>query len=728
MIDKFDKEREFPNYFAEILQALTATSGGDKDRAYTKVIALLEKNIGLVLKKLQLSFDGGPGQTPLSADSLFNGLESRLQGIVSKWNADHPGDPEVELNVYLGSGIIRSILSYIYKELHSILENRPLHEAPKPNSLEELMQQTINGPEFNLIRQSMVGYNEGLHTLFVLGSDSDFNLYYEANNLPNELRILIENAAADFISHTTKSVSELHGGAFKGALHFTPKNSSHAPLTFKLGKDPSLMHFGENLQSLREFIDGFCVFVKDGTDSEQEAALDTLRTLLELPFLAIKDIETLKQILSTIDSNNLDQKLQVKFNTIFQNAYYCVANNRVHRESGPLEILRGHVPMFISKERIHAGRYISGTMEIPLLPITDFLEEYCSRNINGEYELYHGTASPETMLSIVKGGFITSNQEIKQGLSVFGSGLYTTKSLQLAQDHSSYYFALNMQNNPNMRVCNIKDFTEEQIQILGNEVANSDGLYTDLNDLLRKKYKIDIIINEHVIIQNMNAFNAPSLTEVLGVVGSQALKNIESLDLDGWDNGCTPIRLAILQEIGTIAGILDMYKTGLTIISKPTRNFIGEIEASIQRLIETIIKSDPEESDLNKCFKAYFVMQEFKKYNLLSTLKADSILVTLKKKIDNCYPTIDLDQTQFMKVVDMFNQNTSTEEIAILSSFLKKINHPIILDNKCKVTLKNVLSKILSNDEDLYKKLVAAYKFPPPLPPRRGARPTGTSM
>ncbi len=414
----------------------------------------------------------------------------------------------------------------------------------------------IDGAEYQLLRAYMMEQTP-LAQAFVLGVGSDLDILYELKGelgKDESLKQKLKDVATNFINsaeHHFKlrdtqdsfkhslvpigDVKEYHsqisrvldqGGSMLDALAFRVHNTSNQThlISAKTFKDP-VTNDGTPVLVMKNFIEGIYDYVENG-DATQKQTVRGLRALLELPFLQLsaqgKAIITaeLRKIEAGLQDGTLDPDAMKQVEKMIRNAHFSGAHNRAFRESddAPLRIfadivskmtpdhtkkIRTAFPKFLEElgNRDTSGRYAKDVGSLLTKP-DKFINDHTNKGI-----LYHGTAC-ENLLPILRGGFLISNHT--QGMAVCGSGLYTTKDKSTANEYAGvdgFVLELNINKNRELRILDLgNNFPSKLLKQLDDEAKEK---ACDLNQLLREYYGIDIIINTHVIVQNLESLILP---------------------------------------------------------------------------------------------------------------------------------------------------------------------------------------------------------------------------
>jgi hypothetical protein len=108
-IHPFNRAKEFPNYFEIMLKSVPE---GERDVFVKKIQKLIEKNISTIVKRLKLYYANDQGE--LSTADYFNELVKKMEHVLK----ESPAKDDYNLEVYLSGGVVRTLLGYVYRQLH----------------------------------------------------------------------------------------------------------------------------------------------------------------------------------------------------------------------------------------------------------------------------------------------------------------------------------------------------------------------------------------------------------------------------------------------------------------------------------------------------------------------------------------------------------------------------------------------------------------------------------
>jgi hypothetical protein len=145
---------------------------------------------------------------------------------------------------------------------------------------------------------------------------------------------------------------------------------------------------------------------------------------------------------------------------------------------------------------------LNGLPEALLTAPKDFVEQHTDQGV-----LYHGTPRAENGLAIVRGGLFLSKDN--QGLAAYGRGAYAKRDLATAQMFAGNDgIVFNLRVDPS-RPLNILDWEAVKDDPWMKRLAEGKTL-DETFETLAREHGIDIIINEHVLIQNGAAVQGPT--------------------------------------------------------------------------------------------------------------------------------------------------------------------------------------------------------------------------
>ena len=489
----------FPNlFFAE------------SKEAQEKLISNLESAIANILPKIRIPY--------LSKDKTFKftGFFDEIEALIRKQ------DPQAV--VYLGGGSIRSILSFIYKELYEAYNN----DQDPQLLLSQICQGTAN---FSVQREDGT-----ISSLDVLGVESDIDIYVQFSDRCFTQQEALNNAKK-FINEGLQTLSESPYKAllcpladikeYKPQLQRASSNGG-SPIDWLVFPLTSLS--GSNFKvpdACPNVLENFCsgILTYKPVDHAENPCITTLRmyrSLFELPFLELSQEDNLRFIkdLQEVVSqgiHNASQKIQQVFEKIVRNTRFADRLNfEIKNEATDSCILERQKILTKISQKFESSKNLPALPE--LLPscfrvqeldlesiklLNDknlfispdqFINQYTANGI-----LYHGTPDLKNVIPMIRGNLVISTET--QGTAAYGRGFYSTKYPDIAKSYAGsegqvLHFHVNQDK---LTVVDLNAFPREILDLL---IEKSDEKGLDFNEYLAKYLKIDIIINHHILIQN----------------------------------------------------------------------------------------------------------------------------------------------------------------------------------------------------------------------------------
>jgi hypothetical protein len=587
---------DFPNYFKQIADLL-----GGTPKAYAKVVKLIEKDLLVIVKRLQIPHITDSAQGQAEADVFFEKLNAKLQAVLKLWQEKNPSSAKHALTVFIGNDIVRALLRAVYLELCLELEQ---YSKPKPGSkypdaenqsLADFMQNELRKPEFHLRRLGMQRDSDKISGSLVLGLGNKFDIYFQIEPRNTELEQIIQSAAASFIDRIRNATVSLDFDdpiklMVLPAAEVTEITEHKKELASYSGDSLELLalqlSFETNLAQLvqaeflpeynilEDFIKGIYRYLQKGSATKKKHVFESLRALLAIPFLNLEGQEFVEAELDALDLTKLDDKTKEQLKILIRNAIFNQAHNRVHRERGPLTKLAEHrlVPVFanrspITQDRISIGEH-NAIVESILIERDQFLEHKCAK-VADEFILYHGTPSFEGGFYILRNGFMLGiqNKDYNQGTAPwYGVGVYTTPNISTAQTYcclrrpfdkgirhrGGVLIPLAIEDNLAIRIADTSKLTMEERILLATECERYGCI--DLNDLLYLRYNIDAIPfgnTDEVVILNTNIFKQPRITDILEGITDRIIFNLS--DIESADDKI------ILDKIEHAQSVFELY-------------------------------------------------------------------------------------------------------------------------------------------------------------------------
>ncbi len=425
-IPAFEQEREFPNYFKIML----ANEKNDQKRVELtkKIEKLIEQNIQAVVKRLKLYYvDNGK----LEHSDYFNKLVEKMhealgENLQSINETLGPGEVkyDYELKVNLSGGVVRTLLAYVYKQLHIAMQNIIKEEIGKKNekenndtnpfspsldTRENFLKNITKTPEFWL--EKLRHEQQKMKGFYVLGVGSDIDILYRlepkagthaiSDEQLKELQDKIKNTADDFLNSANGLLNlDFLSEDFRSSLlppadvnnyneqiteSMRQGGSALDWLAFELGKKGKIIEPSKELMEqaklpalktsiLENFIQGQYEYVETEISYTDKQAIRGVRMLLESGFTSVSDPKKLHaQLKAVLEKSPRDAsgKLILSDGAIKQllklrrNANFEGAHNRAYRESpdSPLTLIRqiiNELPEEL-KKKVQLPQYLQAT-------------------------------------------------------------------------------------------------------------------------------------------------------------------------------------------------------------------------------------------------------------------------------------------------------------------------------------------------------------------------------
>ncbi|OFZ26631.1 MAG: hypothetical protein A2381_16695 [Bdellovibrionales bacterium RIFOXYB1_FULL_37_110] len=512
----FDQKREFPNYF---LPEQYRTMALDKipPEVITQQKELVEKALHSIFKRITLATVAEDGS--IKFERYFENLEKLLKKI----------DPTVR--IHSAGGNVRAGMSYLYDNIQTKIVNNP--QLSSSDVLKEIASDVndINGFDVRGVGSDM--------DVFLSGDQTKLKeLSYAAKKYTHALEKTLNLAQldekglkrslivrGDFKELGTQTeLSSLQGGSSidllsldmtSGALKSPPRYPQVVSDLIK-GEFEFLLPIDR-------------VAMKDPT----ETVIRGTRTMMELPFLSIKNEEDLKRELKLIPLENFSERASGQFDKMVRNARWGGAHNRFHRGApGSIESITLEISEKVSKDKknIMIPKFVDhapienrpSVLSFPkeyLIDPDTFLKEFTDNGV-----LYHGTPKVENGLAILHGGMFESSKV--QGQAWHGSGAYASPQLKVVNEYTKevgIVLPVELRKDYPIRIVDLDKLIQNSVlyEKLNNEAKLEK---VTLNELLHKKYDIDLIKclnreNEvYVMIQNTAVFHKGSpKTLIIGI-------------------------------------------------------------------------------------------------------------------------------------------------------------------------------------------------------------------
>lgn len=501
----FDQAKEFPNLYLpeKIRQNPNSLEAQD----------LIDQRAELVESALKSVFERIT--IPIVPENGTTAVQTRYFDEVRRLAGDG-------VEIMPSGGVVRTTLSYLYDELKKGAEKIP------PESSEAVLKRIVG--DSRLLPGIEVRGVGSDWDLLIRSSDPEkkkeaiekilrFTNSAEAKFSPNQLEsgfkrtLFTIGDVKDYDEQIRRSI--LQGGSTLDFLAFDLKKG-------KIVEPPRYPDIERNLTgTFKDFIRGLFEYVAPlgKVDDGPKQTIRGMRPLLELPFLKLKDDTVfrreLEDLLASIQSGEIPSSKAIEqFSKMIRNARYAGANNRSYR-GGPQSIDRlvyqvaeaikkaanvTTIPEFL-EPAVGVSRELPS--DIPLMNVDEFLKNHTHGG-----KLYHGTPDPNNALAILRNSLFLSKPD--QGYAYYGRGTYTDPNYEIAKLYAGdkgLVMELEVNARKDLRVLDwlkVKDLPKmKKIE----EKAVAEG--RDVFEYLAREYGIDVIIHQHVLLQNTSAVKFP---------------------------------------------------------------------------------------------------------------------------------------------------------------------------------------------------------------------------
>lgn len=559
----FDQAHEFPNYFLpEAYRNLTPEQiPGSVVQFHQE---LLEKAVTSILRRVTLPIVK-PGANEASMVQYFDYVRAEIiRNLTAK---GIPFDPDFEL--LASGGVVRATIGYVYHRLRTKLDHDPTQNPGK--LLEEIIHETREipsleirgvGSDWDLLVRTKDGKVEPIADLaraITNSAESHYGFYEVKDSIKNAIF-----AAADVkefgqqIDRTTRQ-----GGSTLDFIAMDVRRGKFVSPTDHPEIVPDLIRGQASYVGPKQII-GEPVSIEDA----DKQTVRGLRSLLELPFLRIKDSARLKQELKTligkVDSGQLPTPKAIEqFGKMIRNARYGGARNRFYRGQ----------PDSVEALALELARRIHNKLGSVVLPeFTDHLGVRSATGIPERFltklssnKLYHGTGNPQNGLAILRKGLFLSKPD-GQGVAVYGRGAYTSLDPLTAQAYagqSGVVFDLEVRSDRPVNILDWEKYQNEPELLVIKRKAEAE--HRDVFEYLAKEHGIDIILNHHVLVQNADVIRFPEFRNLILPYAHQVQNKAAAVEE----------RIAVFQHYGS----LYSYATALGETGLPTPTSIRSMIA-----------------------------------------------------------------------------------------------------------------------------------------------------
>lgn len=462
-----------------------------------------EKAFETILQKIDILH-----HDPKTNECTNTGFFQRLEDIVK---AQDPG-----AKVYLSGGSIRNLWGFLYEEL---LHAQKTKKMPPEESLSKIF---LDEFKFRHERDGRICKMDALG----VGSDIDILIEF-SSSFENQNQTI--DSVKRFINRLSKKTE--HSVLLR--TYFTVADAKEYKkqierATRQGGSPVDWLAFPATPRSGSEFkmppqyprivddiIKGEIEFYPtDNAENPNVTTARVFRTLLEVPFLKLTSSSDARFRTSLDQLTKTDEKVARVFKRCMENIRLPEASNQYiagqnlssyeQTYANLVQTKKWFPEILPSKDIEHReDSHDPGDLRKKgyLVPAEEFIEKYTDKGI-----LYHGTKNRESALPMLRGTLVvsTSQEDRSQGTAVFGRGFYTTPLLALAKTYGDCVLSLPVTQSKHLRILNL-DLLEKDIYEKFKLEAQKEN--KDLHEFLCDAYDIDIIINAHVLIQNVKSFS-----------------------------------------------------------------------------------------------------------------------------------------------------------------------------------------------------------------------------
>jgi nitrogen fixation protein FixH len=609
----FDSSKEFPNYF--LPEQYRGRPGSEVPAdILKKQRELLDQAMGSVFERLVVPIVP-EGEQTVRQVRYFPYLKQRLMKL----------DPGMKL--YASGGVVRTAMSYLYDELFQALEKDPKKDPSKV--LEEIAHR-----------------KEDLPAIRVRGIGSDFDMLVQSSNgKANELRAMAEHITN---SASTATNAKINNYSVKNSF-FTlgdvrDYDSQIERSTRQGGSVVDYLAFDIGSQQLKDpprfpgladkIVSGHYEFAPPAQGAAPEDLGDSVirgaRTLLELPWLKLDNEEYYRKQIQNLneglDKNQaLSKRAMGQFAKGIRNSRYFGAHNRFYRakpETPDADILKlasrlgggnssSFLPEFADSRRIDLRKgdhsELNGLPKELLTPVSEFKAKYTDKGV-----LHHGTPSIENALAILRQGLFLSKGG--QGTAAYGRGVYSSPHRNISEGYAGkngLIFDLQVKDDPRVNILDWEKVKNHPaIQKIAAAAAEKQR---DVFEYLSREHGIDIIKNEHVLIQNSDVVTLPGgLKAVAQSIAHELLHSnaasyqsyLEFLPLNDYLERIGEGSLIDPEKLKTI--FASFFRSAMSKI-QTDKKYKAYDDAELMKFIEDVILSrryQPEQNDLVALTKA----------------------------------------------------------------------------------------------------------------------------
>lgn len=664
----------FDNYFREL------ANGENTEQAESKINEALTS----IVTRVEIPYVADDGS--IQTKGFFQKLERKAKEI----------DPTVQ--VYIAGGVVRSMLGFLYSEVW-----KGHHREPEKNTI-TVLDSIIHGtlPKYEkFLSTSVLGIGSDLDLLITTDTpEKEETLLHEITEFINsveeksEIRSISSKFKYSIVpigdvksyqAQLDRTISQ--GGNDLDWLAFPISTSQTIPQKMKMPVDhPQIFHHFilgtyNYLPATESAIQGDeKKKIKKDTDKQ---TIRGLRPLLEIPYLHLSDAgrDQMKKELDILihkanEEESLSSGAMEQFEKMIRNARFEGAHNRFYsfdstgEHTKEIENLVSQlstkmqkrdknlpiIPEFLVNRDIRS-RGTTDKCELKKHNVLMSKEEFIQKHTN-EGKLYHGTPHIDSILSIIRNGFIVSSAQ--QGMAACGKGAYMTCNKNTAAGYGiPIEFSLKERTQP--RIVNLESTPDiaKKIPALEKLLESKQLQEKDLPQYLAENCDVDIVISQHILIQNSGAIQFPKNIHDLIILYTSTIREKASKSDD---------EIRSLQASYLFNELIDQYKEfqllsrlsgalGIHIapLSLHMEFLIEQYRKIVQQRIDQIIAEHPlttDESD--HIIKEKYVTQPLKELDasvMVNSLKSfyssSAYLISEKVKVnvipfENLFPLISI--------------------------------------------------------------------------------------
>jgi hypothetical protein len=522
----FDASKEFPNLFLPT-EFRNRASSEIPHEVLKKQHALLDQALGSVFERLVVPIVP-EGESSVKQVRYFPYLRGRLLQV----------DPGMKL--YASGGVVRTAISYLYDEVYQELERDPQKDPSQvleeiAHSKQDLPAIRVRGigSDFDMLVQSSNGKTGELQTLATqITNSASHTLDAKLDNYALKNTFFTLGDVRDYDSQIERSTRQ--GGSTVDYLAFDLTSQ-------KLRDPPRFPGLTDKIVSGRY---EFAPPIAGATPEDLgDSVIRGARTFLELPWIELENEDYYREQIHALNiqlqhGKNLSERARGQFAKGIRNSRYFGAHNRFYRakpETAEAEVLKlakklgdgnssSLLPEFADSRKIALRSQdhseLNGLPKELLTSVSEFKTKYTDKGI-----LHHGTPSVENGLAILRQGLFLSKSG--QGTAVYGRGVYSSPDLNVSKSYagdSGMIFDLVVKDDPRV---NILDWEKvEHHPFIRKSINEAKKQGRDIFEYISREHGIDIIKNNHVLIQNSDAIALPD--GLKSIVQSLANKLIDT--------------------------------------------------------------------------------------------------------------------------------------------------------------------------------------------------------